>query len=415
MKKMSSFLKKLLNNNRFLKVLSVFMAIIVWLCITNIVNPTNEKTFTKIPVQINYENSVAEQNDLMMLLPDTALSTNVVVQGPRSNLQFMTEDKITAELNLGTVAAAGTYPLPIVITISDPEVNVKEVSPATITVEFVKKSSVTLPLTLRTTGTPQQDYEVTGANFETPNVTITGPEETVANIGSAFVEADVSGLSASTSMDLEIRLADTAGNEIPQKYLTLDTTQTKVDIQISKAKIVPVEVTVTNSNQCIENAYRTVSYSRDSVKIYGDEQLLSIVEKISLGSIDTATIKEDSYSVELNLPEVSDITYEDSSPITVNISFADMQTKRLTYTAEELQGFKIANAENQTVTITSSSLSITVRANTATIDEINKESFIPTVDLSQRNEKGQYRVYFYNSSDLNAGVIGEYYVSVRKE
>ena len=399
MKKMSSFLKKLLNNNRFLKVLSVFMAIIVWLCITNIVNPTNEKTFTKIPVQINYENSVAEQNDLMMLLPDTALSTNVVVQGPRSNLQFMTEDKIT----------------PIVITISDPEVNVKEVSPATITVEFVKKSSVTLPLTLRTTGTPQQDYEVTGANFETPNVTITGPEETVANIGSAFVEADVSGLSASTSMDLEIRLADTAGNEIPQKYLTLDTTQTKVDIQISKAKIVPVEVTVTNSNQCIENAYRTVSYSRDSVKIYGDEQLLEVIGKISLGSIDTATIKEDSYSAELNLPEVPDITYEDSSPITVNISFADMQTKRLTYTAEELQGFKFANAENQTVTVTSSSLSVTVRANTATIDRISKESFIPTVDLSQRNEKGQYRVYFYNSSDLNAGVIGEYYVSVRKE
>ena len=216
-------------------------------------------------------------------------------------------------------------------------------------------------------------------------------------------------------MDLEIRLADTAGNEIPQKYLTLDTTQTKVDIQISKAKIVPVEVTVTNSNQCIENAYRTVSYSRDSVKIYGDEQLLEVIGKISLGSIDTATIKEDSYSAELNLPEVPDITYEDSSPITVNVSFADMQTKRLTYTAEELQGFKFANAENQTVTVTSSSLSVTVRANTATIDRISKESFIPTVDLSQQNEKGQYRVYFYNSSDLNAGVIGEYYVSVRKE
>ena len=415
MKKTSTFLKKLLNNNRFLKVLSVFMAIIVWLFITNIVNPTNEKTFTKIPVQINYENSVAKQNDLMMLLPDAALSANVVVEGPRSNLQFMSEDKITAELNLDTVAAAGTYPLPISIAISDSEVKVKEVSPATITIEFVKQSSVTLPITLRTTGTPEPDYEVINADFETQNVTITGPEETIANIGSAFVEADISGLSESTTMDLDIRLADASGNELSQKYLTLDATKTKTDIQISKTKTVPVEVTVTNSNQCIENAYRSISYSRDSVKIYGEENLLSCIGKISLGTIDTATIEESRYSKQFNLPAVQNIAYADPSPIVVTVEFPVMETKRLEYTATDLREFKFTNAENQTIIVTSSSLSVIARASAETIDLINKDSFIPTVDLSQQNERGQYRVYFYNSSDLNAGIIGEYYVSVRKE
>ena len=52
----------------------------------NIANPTNEKEFKKVPIQINYEGSTPERNGLMMLLSDTNLYVNMIVEGPRSRL-----------------------------------------------------------------------------------------------------------------------------------------------------------------------------------------------------------------------------------------------------------------------------------------------------------------------------------------
>ena len=74
--------------------------------------------------------------------------------------------------------------------------------------------------------------------------------------------------------------------------------------------------------------------------------------------------------------------------------------------------FKFINTNNSSPSISSSSLTVTVRGAADTIDQITKDTFIPTVDISDRNAQGQYKVYFYNSSDLNAGVIGEYYIWV---
>ena len=86
MTKLFSFLNRLINNNKFLKILSVVLAVITWLFITNVASPVNEKVIPKVPVEILYEGSTADKNGLIMLMNGSDLTVSVTVEGPRSNL-----------------------------------------------------------------------------------------------------------------------------------------------------------------------------------------------------------------------------------------------------------------------------------------------------------------------------------------
>ena len=412
MNKLFSFLNSLLNNDRFLKILSVLLAIIAWLFITNIASPTNEKIISKVPVDILYDGSTAEKNGLIMLMDSSELTVNITLEGPRSNLQLMTENKIKVQVNLDMVGTAGTYQLPLSVSLSDSKITVKEMSISTLPIEFAKKATIDLPVMVETTGTPQAEYEYVGATCTPTNITISGPEERIANIEKAVILADITEAAASFDITSDIKLYSKDGSEVAMTYLSLSNNSVHANINIQKTKIVPIEAVASNSNDCIETAYTSVICNPNSIKIYGSNDIINNIDKIAVGTIDIAQINNTSYSTRFSLPQIDGITYENTTPITVDVNFNSTKVKTIRYIAEDMESFKFINTNNSSPSISSSSLTVTVRGAADTIDQITKDTFIPTVDISDRNAQGQYKVYFYNSSDLNAGVIGEYYIWV---
>lgn len=414
MTKLFSFLNRLINNNKFLKILSVVLAVITWLFITNVASPVNEKVIPKVPVEILYEGSTADKNGLIMLMNGSDLTVSVTVEGPRSNLQMMTEDKIRVQVNLDTVGTPGTYQLPLTTSLSDSKISVKEMSISILPIEFAKKASVELPVTVQTIGEPSSEHEYTGAECTPQSITITGPENTLSNIEKAVINADITDSSSSFDISTDIRLYNQDGTETTPTYLTVSDETVQAHIKIEKTKIVPVTADILNRNGCTEKAYTAVACTPSSIKIFGSDDAVDHIENIALEPIDITQINTDEYSTRKALPNLENITYESAEPVTLNLTFLSIQTKTLQYTAGDMDQFRFINAGDAAPSIASSTLTFYVRGAADTIDQITKETFTPTVDMADRNAQGQYRVYFYNATDLNAGVIGDYYIWVNR-
>ena len=92
MNKILAVWKRLVENDRFLKIISLVIALVVWIIIINVAAPVNEKTFFRIPVNVNYTDSVPERNGLMMLTTDDSLYVGITVSGQRSRLIGLKED-----------------------------------------------------------------------------------------------------------------------------------------------------------------------------------------------------------------------------------------------------------------------------------------------------------------------------------
>ena len=143
--------KRLINNDSFLKIISVLIAVFLWFWIISTAKPTNKKEFQSIPVQISYEGSMPDKQGLMMLLADQNIFVNLVISGPRSNLFTFSENDIKATLNFSAVAAPGTYQLPVSVTLTDEHLSVESVSPQIMNISFAKKVTRDIAITSHNT------------------------------------------------------------------------------------------------------------------------------------------------------------------------------------------------------------------------------------------------------------------------
>ena len=96
MSKISGFFEKLFRNSLFLKILSVVIAIGIWLYIVNVADPRRTEEYTNVPIAFVYEGTVPYNNALMPLVTNRSFYVNLRVSGPRTSLMNFSKDKITA-------------------------------------------------------------------------------------------------------------------------------------------------------------------------------------------------------------------------------------------------------------------------------------------------------------------------------
>ena len=315
--KFFNFWKKLVNNDNFLKILSVLIAVFLWLWIVSTAKPTNKKEFQNIPVQIKYEGSRPDTQGLMMLLSDSNIFVNLVVSGPRSNLFIFSEDDISASLNFSAIAAPGTYQIPVSVTLSDESLSVDSVSPQIMNISFAKKLSRDIPITIQNDN-PSENITCVSSTVNVDTVTVTGPEETVNSIEQARVVVECD---KTVPQEYSIELLDASGTRVDYTYLTLST-ETAIINEAVFSKQITVLPSVNDSTGLPVFAGISVECSPSSVSVLGSYAALSSLNEISLDSITvdiSSLTQEETFSV--SLPQLSGgLTYAEPATVTVKVS-----------------------------------------------------------------------------------------------
>ncbi|MBR5539381.1 MAG: hypothetical protein IKU61_05725, partial [Clostridia bacterium] len=94
------------------KALSVLIALVLWLYVVNVVNPSTEHTYRGITPVFVGEETIRTSQNLMVVGKYTV---DVKISGSRKDIRSLDKNDIRVEVDLSTLTGPGTYELPITI------------------------------------------------------------------------------------------------------------------------------------------------------------------------------------------------------------------------------------------------------------------------------------------------------------
>ncbi|MEX2247926.1 MAG: CdaR family protein [Dehalococcoidia bacterium] len=212
--------------NVSLAVLSVALALVLWLYVTERENPTEERFFNRA-ITVSFVNVP----DDLALANASLSSVRVQVEGPEDELADLSVDDFEATADLGGLAS-GDAEAVVDVRLSNDRVNVTTVQPATARVTLEELRSKEVPVRVSLVGSPQQGFDITDQQVSPERTTISGPQSLVERVDSAVAEVVITGLRVDfTDERVALHPRDARGGEISRVSVEPETARVEVDLE----------------------------------------------------------------------------------------------------------------------------------------------------------------------------------------
>ena len=230
-------LKKLLTNNLVLKLISVVVALLIWLTVVNIDDPIDTQTYRGVPVQVTNGGYIESMNKTYRL-DDADSTVTVILRGKRSVIKNRQED-LVAVADLTQIIDLESDPVMVPIRVTCPGVDESAITvvQGNIPVIIEELDSVDPMISVSVgTSAPGTGYEVGELTVNPEKVVITGPKSIVQTIDRAVAEVDVDGMTESGTRQATLKIYDKNKEvltDTKMSYLKFSTGSTAVDVEIT--------------------------------------------------------------------------------------------------------------------------------------------------------------------------------------
>ncbi len=289
------FSKNYFKNETFIRVISVLVAVILWMYVIGVRNPRVTVNIRNIPVQIVNVTGVSQRNLKVIEMSDTAL--DVKVAGRRADVAQVSSDDIKLTVDASSITSSGEYTLDVSSETSVENVVVDEVSKQKIKLYVDQVITVEKVVKINVSGEPKTGYAVREATSNIDRVLIEGPRKLLETVDSANVTIDVTGADKEVVQICNVELYTVNGTLIEMSYITLDNKSISVKVPVDKfrsIKIVP--------NVKIDNPEKyMITAEPDTVDVYGAKDIVDAVNQIETSNITAYGHGE--YRAKLKVPE----------------------------------------------------------------------------------------------------------------
>ena len=211
--------------NLGLALLSVVLALALWVFVINRQNPQETQAFgSAIPIKlVNVPTDLAVANTSETMV-------RIRVQGPHDQLTKLVADDFTATVNLGGFQKGQTS-ASVEVNSSNGRVNVTEVTPPRVDVNLESLRTSVVPVRVSLVGSPQQGFTAIGQDVDPQQATITGPESLVGLVDSAVAEVNLTGLRTDYTDRITLQPRDVRGGAISRVTVNPDRARVTAHIQ----------------------------------------------------------------------------------------------------------------------------------------------------------------------------------------
>ena len=291
-------MRKKLTNNISLKILSVFLAIMLWLVVINVSDPEKTSTISNIPITIINEDAITGQEKVYEIV--SGAKASVQVTGPRTIIDSLDSKSFRATADLSELSMTGAV-----------AVNVELVKPAyrskvdidvkttmKIAVEDLIHKEFTAEVSDK--GNLAEGYVIFGRQMEESLVEVVAPESVMATINKVCVVVDMTGAKEDFSVNAKFQAYDNRGTLInaEKNNITFSIPETRVDITVYPVKQIPFVYEI-DRGKYPEAIITDVNISRENIMIVGKKENLDMVNEIVLDT-SSLDIKTDTTSYELS-------------------------------------------------------------------------------------------------------------------
>ncbi len=286
-------MKWIRENDIFLRVGSVLIAILLWAYAMNNDQSDVNATFRDQPVQLEGVNVLKEQN--LVILSGASNQVDITLTGKRENLQYVMNDPLTTlqiTSSVANITEPGTYQLGIqAAPVGIEAITVSGKDPASITVVVDRLSDTAVPVELELTGELGSGLSLAEAATSPDAIAVRGPESVLRKIKKAKVTYDMSGLTSALQTNVTYTLLDENDQPVTNQYLTADTPSTMLRIDLRQESAIPLEVDLTDSPYLKEYMVKA-DISPKNIKLKGDPEQIGSINQLLLDDIDLNEVVE---------------------------------------------------------------------------------------------------------------------------
>lgn len=409
----STFLDKVLFNEKYSKVVSLVLAVLLYAIVNYNALSTSfqsslrySKTLSDVTVLAKYNSDTFEISGL----PE---KVDVILTGDAANVTS------AANAENGTVICdldgltEGEHEIKLTTEGYGNNVNVV-VNPTNVNVVMKKKTTRQFDISYDFINQDkmEQIYSAGTPEFEYTKINVRASKDTLDSI--AFVKAliDVSGQSADFEQDAVLVAYDSSGKPVNADIVP-NTVHVKVPVT-SPNKSVNIQVQV--SGEVPDGkAIDSITKDQQTVTIYGSETTLANIDQVVV-TLDAGTLTKDSTVLRpIVLP--AGVTSATNTQVTMNITLADAEEKTIDdipiNVINNNKHYKASQPDNKTTT------SVTVKGTKNNIDKLTADDINVYIDMKDvqpglqkfalqiEQPKDGFVVYTLNESEYELNVLGE--------
>lgn len=400
--------------NSFYLVISILVALGIWVYVDITQDITASKEVSNIPVEFQGEDTTLAERGLM-LLPDSETSINLKLEGAKSILAQLDTAKLRVQADLSAVTETGIQTVPCRVIY--PEYKFSSRLTATtptnsfnITIDVGELYSREVEIRCDIQGTVAEGYIAGEPQFTPEKLELRGPQEEVDAVSYAKVSLNIEDATETVDQALPYVLYNEAGEPISGGDIHAVQDEIRVVLPVDVVKELPLEIDFQEFPGLSKN---NVSYQIEpaSIVVSGEASLLNDVDRLVLDSFDLSQLGgNEVYHYVIQLPEgctnLSGVTRA-----TLTISFIDLIQD--TRTATEFQAENVP--EGKSVTILTDELTVRIQGTAADVAAVRDRDITVRADLQEVSAaSGTYTVpaEILISTGGDVGVVGTYQVTV---
>ncbi len=365
------------------KLLSLVVAILLWLYVVGVENPPTKVKVPNVPVKIVNTENLTERG-LVINTENTSFVMDVLIEGSRSDvLKVKAEDiTITADV-FGYIE--GLNSIPVMISVPD-KIFLADNKPRVINIDIEKLVTVNTKVKVVYEGKPKNDREPTILDLTPEEVEIKGPESQVFKVSTVEAAIDAAQLGeTSRSFNAEIVAKDNKG--IIMDSVSLSSNSITIEAAAYKTKEVPLEVVFAED---IESKYQIEDVRiPDRVQIKGKSVKLDGIAKLTTKPIDLSRLdSSNEIPVAVDLPEGVMLTSA-SENMSLSITLKGVSSREFEIPVSKITSRGID--EDKEFVSAAENVSVTVMGQESVISKMTPEDIVLYVDLTDK-EVGTYSV-----------------------
>lgn len=393
--------------------LSIVIAIGLWIYVITTVSPEWEETFYDIPVVL--ENETALHNRGLMTLTENTPKVTLKLRGNRSDLANLSKENITLVANLANIYSSGqqrvSYDIFYPGNIPGNSIEVIGQNPQEIELTITERASKDVPVKPVFVGAVPTGFQTDKENMKLDYQTIrvTGPASVINKISYARITVDLEGQTETIDQSYRYTLCDKNDEPVDAEQVSTDVTEVRLTLKIQRYKEITLQVKIvegggaTKQNTVIQMDMKTIQVSGT------EQQLRALGNSLEVGEIRLQEEASDTVKkFEIKLPEgVENLTGKDT--VSVIIQFPSLMTRTIAVTNIEAKNVP----EGMEAKIIAKQLNVTVRGPKTQVEAMSADALTVHVDFSDAvvgQDSYKAMVYVDSGTFGDVGTVGTYSV-----
>lgn len=318
---------------------AVLAAILLWVYVITTQNP--EITVSRVvSLQVEGQKELADAG--LSIINELPKTVTVQLKGRRDLVAALTDEKITATMNVASVFKSGDYKMGYTVKVDIDSISVVQKTPSQVSLTIDQMTQMEIPVEVHQTGQLPQGLELKSVGPQSDTVLVSGPLRSLEKIQKAITVLDLSTVNQSGAVMSTLKLVDDQEEEIKDTYLTYNN---EVGIEVALHSVGTANLTVeVLPTELITKDMISIDIQPKSIQLKGAKDKIAATTEIKLGTIDIAkAVDTKAYQYTFAIPLPEGVTVEGNvhqAIVTVAVKGFVEKTVEIPQTAfEPLEGF----------------------------------------------------------------------------